>query len=240
MEKAMNPHHKTILSKFQTLQRDRQTQGKRPEHTELGIDRIWYGLRNAERREIMLAWIKDNKDISYDDWLALCDSLYHGESYEERCAPQTLLDKYPKFRQQLPLSQLDRWLEQLDGWAEVDTTCQSIFTHKDLLAGWSSWEKFLESLSQDKNTNKRRASLVLLVRPVSKSPDERLLTQMFTTVERLKSEKDKRITKAISWVLREASRQHHSDITTYLNENAQSLPAIAVRETRKKLETGKK
>jgi len=236
----MNPHHANLLDQFKTIARDRGTEGQRPEHIELGIDRICYGLRNPDRREIMLTWIKAHKDLSYDDWLALCDSLYHGDSYEERCASQTLLDKYPKYRRQLPLSQLDSWLGQLEGWAEVDTTCQSIFTHKDLLSDWDAWGTFLETLSQDDNMNKRRASLVLLVRPVSKSDDDRLLKQMFANVERLKHEDHKLITKAISWVLREASRQHHGAISAYIDENADSLPAIAVRETRKKLETGKK
>lgn len=236
----MNSHHAYFLKQFKALERDRKTDGMRPEHTEFGIDRKWYGLKNAERREIMLAWIKDHKTLIYEDWLALCDSLYHGDSYEERCAPQTLLEKYPKFRRQLLLSQMDVWLGQLDGWAEVDTTCQSIFTHNDLLADWGNWQAFLENLSQDENINKRRASLVLLVRPVSKSDDPRLLQQMFDNIERLTHEKDKRITKAISWVLREASKQHHATIETYLNDNADTLPAIAIRETRKKLETGKK
>jgi len=234
----MHPHHKTILTQFQALQSD--SDNTRLEHIELSVDRIWYGVRNPDRRAIMLNWINNHKDITYEDWLALCDSLYHGDSYEERCAPQTLLDKYPKYRRQLPLSQLDHWLGQLDGWAEVDSTCQSVFTHKDLLADWENWQPFLDALSQDGNINKRRASLVLLVRPMSKTDDVRLRQQTFTNIDRLKHESHKLITKAISWLLRESIRHHRSTVEQYLEDNQETLPAIAIRETRKKLETGTK
>lgn len=236
----MNQHHTYLLEQFQAKQGDRSTQGQRPEHDELGVDRIWYGIRNPVRREIMLNWINNHKDISYDDWLALCDSLYNGDSYEERCAPQTLLSKYPKYRRQLPLSQLDHWLGQLEGWAEVDSTCQSVFTHKDLLADWENWQPFLDALSQDDNINKRRASLVLLVRPMSKTDDMRLRQQTFANIDRLKHESHKLITKAVSWLLRESIRHHRSTVEHYLEDNQESLPAIAIRETRKKLETGTK
>lgn len=234
----MNQDHRYLVEQFQQLERPRTDTGQRPEH--LGTPRIWYGLKNAERRQILLDWIADHKDLSYDDWLALCDLLYHGVSYEERCASQTLLAKFPQHRRQLPLSQFDNWLELLEGWAEVDSTCQSIFNDKDLLSDWDSWQVFLEALAQDENINKRRASLVLLVRPVSKSSDERLISQALANAESLKHEKDKLITKAISWILREAVKLHRDTIETYLDSNAESLPAIAVRETRQKLATGKK
>lgn len=234
----MNQDHRYLVEQFKQLERRRTDSGQRPEH--LGTPRIWYGLKNAERRQILLDWIADHKDLSFDDWVALCNLLYHGVSYEERCASQTLLAKFPKYRRQLPLSQFDRWLELLEGWAEVDSTCQSIFSDEDLLSDWDSWQVFLNALAQDENINKRRASLVLLVRPVSKSSDERLIGQALANVESLKYEKDKLITKAISWILREAVKLHRDTIEAYLDDNADSLPAIAVRETRRKLETGKK
>ena len=148
--------------------------------------------------------------------------------------------RFPKFRSQLPLSRLDSWLGELEGWAEVDSTCQTVFSAADLLADWHGWEALLEALSLDDNVNKRRASLVLLTAPITKSADERILELSFRLIDRLKSEKDKRITKAVSWLLRKGIKQHRAAIADYLDANAESLPAIALRETRKKLATGKK
>lgn len=234
----MNPHHQHLVREFQATEPGRGQTTHRPEHR--GISRRWYGLTNAQHRQIILDFIKAHKALSFDDWLALIDALYQGESYEERCAPGTLFKRFPEFRRQLPLSQLDRWLGELEGWAEVDSTCQTVFTAADLLADWPRWEAFLDALSRDSNVNKRRASLVLLTAPIAKSADERILQLSFRLIDRLKSEKDKRITKAVSWLLRKGIKQHRNAISDYLDANAESLPAIALRETRKKLATGKK
>ena len=234
----MNPHQAYLLEQFKQASKHGGTVIQRPEH--LGSSRTLFGLRNAKRREIIQGWIDDHKDISYDDWAALIDALYHGQSYEERCTPPTLFAKFPKYRRQLSLIQLDLWLGQLEGWAEVDSTCQSIFKAKDMLSKWDEWQPFLQRLTQDKNINKRRASIVLLTSPISDSPDERFLKQSLDNVETLKHERDKLITKAISWVLRKGVKKHRQAIEGYLHENVDSLPAIAVRETRRKLATGKK
>lgn len=234
----MNPHHQHLVRQFQGAEPGRGQTTHRPEHR--AISRRWYGLTNAQHRQIILDFIKAHKALSFSEWLALIDILYQGESYEERCAPGTLFKRFPKFRRQLPLSRLDCWLGELEGWAEVDSTCQTVFTAADLLADWQGWEALLDALSRDSNVNKRRASLVLLTAPISKSADERILQLSFRLIDRLKSEKDKRITKAVSWLLRKGIKQHRNAISGYLDANAESLPAIALRETRKKLATGKK
>lgn len=234
----MNPHHESILRQIQAAIPGRGNTTQRPEH--LGTTRRWYGLKNEQTRRILLDFRAANKDLSYEDWLALIDSLYQGESYEERCAPRTLFNKYPRYRRQLPRPQLDAWLGCLNGWAEVDSACQTVFTDKDLLADWSGWTALLESLAGDANINKRRAALVLLTAPISQADDPRILDLSLALIERLKGEKDGRVTKAISWLLRKGVKQHRAAIAAYVDANAASLPAIAVRETRRKLRTGKK
>ncbi len=234
----MNLHHQAILRQIQATEPGRGQTTQRPE--QLGSNRRWHGLKNDQRRRILLDFCAAQKGLSYDDWLALIDSLYHGDSYEERCAPQTLLLKYPRYRRQLPRPQLDAWLGRLDGWAEVDSTCQTVFSAADLLADWEGWSALLRSLAADENVNKRRAALVLLTAPITQSPDRRILDLSLTLINCLKGEKDKRITKAISWLLRKGVKQHRGAITAYLEAQAEGLPAIAVRETRRKLATGKK
>ena len=234
----MLAHHAYLIEQFTQASKHHGAKSQRPEH--LGTSRTMYGLKNDVRREVIYRWIADNQDIAFSEWVALIDSLYQGISYEERCTPPTLFSKYRDYRQKVPLSQLDTWLGHLEGWAEVDSTCQSIFTAKEMLADWDGWQAFLVSLSQDENINKRRASLVLLTAPISKSPDERLIQLALKNVDNLKHEKDILITKAISWVLRKGIKQHRQTIETYLKQNIDSLSAVAVRETRRKLTTGKK
>ena len=74
----------------------------------------------------------------------------------------------------------------------------------------------------------------------SKPTDEEVADTALENIELLKHEKEILITKAISWVLRSMIRHHREKVAEYLEENAATLPAIAVRETRTKLSTGKK
>lgn len=82
--------------------------------------------------------------------------------------------------------------------------------------------------------------MVLLVKSVRESKDEKLANLSFEMIANLKTEKDKLITKAISWLLREMIKNYRQRIENYLEENKNSLPSIAIRETTNKLKTGKK
>ena len=232
------PHHQTILRQFQQTEPGRGQTTQRPEH--LGTARKWYGLKNDQRRRIMLDFCAAHKDLSYDDWLALIDALYHGDSYEERCAPRPYSSSTRATAVNCRWRSLDAWLGCLDGWAEVDSACQTVFSDQDLLADWAGWSALLAALADDADVNKRRAALVLLTAPITQSNDPRILELSLQLIEHLKGERDKRITKAISWLLRKGIKQHREAIAAYLDANAASLPAIALRETRRKLSTGKK
>ena len=151
-----------------------------------------------------------------------------------------MLDYHPELRKTIGPRELGGWLGQLVGWAEVDSLCQNIFTAEELAANWSAWERFIQKLSRDRNINKRRAALVFLVGPVSYSKDPRFTRLAFVTMESLKNEKEILITKALSWLLRSMIALHKKEVVTYIAKNKNSLPKIALRETTRKLATGRK
>ncbi len=233
----MNKHHLELLAEIKKVA---DNIDKEPPKGYLGSSHQNYGLSNPQKREIAKAWKKDNKDISVDEFVALLNSLFQGKSYDEKTLAGMLLGYMTKQRRKINPAKLDQWLDELEGWAEIDGLCQSTFTAQELLDNWQEWKKWLKRFNQSQNISKRRASLVLLVKPVRDSEDIRLTDLALENIQGLKSEDDKLITKAISWLLREMTKKHHQLVEDYLNENEDSLPAIAVRETRKKLETGKK
>ncbi len=173
-------------------------------------------------------------------WLALLDALYSAPAFEQRLLAGHLLHARPTARRTLELARLRGWLGDLQGWCEVDTICQSGWSAAEVLARWNEWQPFLNALSRDEKMVLRRASLVLLKQPVVEAEDQRPADQAFANVERLMSERDPLIAKAVSWLLRELTRHHAPRVVDFLGEHARELPAVAVRETRRKLETGKK
>jgi 3-methyladenine DNA glycosylase AlkD len=109
-----------------------------------------------------------------------------------------------------------------------------------MAAAWPAWKALIERLAADANINRRRAALVLLCTPTRTSDDPRFRDLAFAVVEQLKAERPILITKAVSWLLRSMAGRHAAAVAAYLDANAASLPAVAVRETRVKLETGTK
>jgi 3-methyladenine DNA glycosylase AlkD len=167
----------------------------------------------------------------------LINSLYqNGKSFDEFVIAANLAGRV----KDIDLKSIDKWLNYTVGWAEVDSLCQSNFTADKVLPIWPSWKKLLTALSIDKNINKRRASLVLLCKTLGQSDDGRVSDFTFELVNKLKSEKEILITKAVSWVLRQLVRHHPDELAVYLEDNRSTLPKIAYREALKKLITGKK
>lgn len=206
----------------------------------LGTPRQVLGCTNDAMRMIAREVVKANPEWGDDEWLALLDRLFAGSWYEHRAMGGILLGRLSPLRQRLELVTLRRWLAGQAGWAEVDNTCQSSFTEAELLARWEEWAPFLTEINGAEPVSLRRASLVLLVSALRTTNDPRLVEQALANVTARSHEREGMITKAISWVLRSLALSQPEIVRDYLDTHAGRLPAVAVRETRIKLETGRK
>ncbi len=218
--------------------------GKGTKHTGnvayLGNDHFSYHISNPIKRTIIKEFVSRHKDISLQEFTDLLDVLFESSSHDEKSIAGMLLGYYKKHRATLNPKLLDAWLPHLKGWAEIDCLCQSNFTAGELLADWKTWQSLLTKFSKDKDISKRRASLVLLTGPVSQSNDSKLFDLSIKNIETLKGEKDILITKAISWLLRSMVKHHKAAVGIYIEQNLSSLPKIAIRETQRKIKTGRK
>lgn len=199
-----------------------------------------YFVRVPERRAIAKAWASEHGRAEAALVLEVVDSLLTGESYEERTMAGFVLGYHRRARAAVRPADLDRWLGLVNGWAEVDSLCQSLFPAEQMLADWGAWRSLLERLAVDPDRNRRRAALVLLTGPVKQSGEERLKGLAFANVDRLRAERDPLIAKAVSWLLRALAERHPQAVAAYLGAAGAQLPAIAVREARTKLATGRK
>lgn len=206
----------------------------------LGTSHKVLNVRTADKRRLAKEFYKSHTDIALKDFLSLLDSLYMGESFEEVTLASELIGFYRQHINSIRLGSFNKWLGTLEGWAEVDTLCSGPIDASVLLANWNSWYTWLTKWRVSKNIQKRRASLVFLVKPVTKNPNTQLRGLAFAQIEGLKAEKEVMITKAISWLLRALASQNPREVKKYVNDNLDTLPKIAVRETLRKIETGKK
>ncbi|CAN5337999.1 hypothetical protein BH10BAC4_BH10BAC4_22240 [soil metagenome] len=206
----------------------------------LGTTSYRYAINLPTLRMIAKEWMNHYRQLSANDFTKLLTSLAKGNSHTEKIFVGILLDYATKDQRKFDPVLFDKWLDHLEGWAEVDSMCSGKYSSREIPGDWTRWKKQLIRLSKSKNINKRRASIVFLVAPLRKNRNEEMLTIALQNVDRLKSEKEILITKAISWILRSAVGHHKEEIKKYVALNKESLPKLAVRETLTKLITGRK
>lgn len=188
----------------------------------------------------MKEWVKKHRDISQEAYEKTLLALSQGAVHEEKITVGMLLSYLPRHRRHLHPFFVDRLLETREGWLEVDSICQNIFTAEEILASWAQWHLLLSQFVRDENIQKRRASLVLLVGPVTYNESIKLADLAFEQIEHVKHEKEILLTKAVSWLLRSLIKHHKERVGEYVTTMSNSLPKIAMRETKQKLHTGKK
>lgn len=234
----INAFHEEILNLI------KKNSGKGTRHTfsdsYLGNNHLRYAIAIPCLRVIAKDWMRAHRHLDPGALADLLTSLIEGKSSTEKMMAGIMMGYATHPQRQFDPIIFDRWLNQLEGWAEVDAVCTGDFTITQLPSDWPRWKRLLNRLSKDPNINKRRASLVLFCSPVSRIKDDRLAEMAFKNLERLKSEKDVLITKAISWLLRSMIRHYRESVSAYISQNQETLPRIAVRETLAKLKTGRK
>jgi len=235
---VMNKYHKEILGLI------KENSGTPTQHTfldgYLGNDHPRYPINNPTLRLIAKEWMKDHLTLSAADFEKILTSLIKGESSTEKFMAGMLMDLSTKDQRKFTPGVFDTWLDHLIGWAEIDVVCTGQYPITEIPAQWKEWKKLLTKFSKSKNISKRRASVVLLCSPLSRPVDNELVRLAFENIDRLKQEREILITKAISWVLRSMVRHHRKSLVDYLKKNGDTLPKIALRETARKLDTGKK
>jgi 3-methyladenine DNA glycosylase AlkD len=231
-------HYNEILRLIQ------QHAGRATQHTfldrYLGNSHPRYAISAPVLRQIAKEWMREHRHLTAKEFAVVIDSLIKAPSSTEKCMAGILLDASTKEQRTFDPRLFDKWLDHLEGWAEIDSVCTGKYTVTEIPAQWRIWKSLINKFSKSKNINKRRASLVLFCSPLRSVNDERLADHALVIVDRLKHEKEIIITRAISWILRSMDKLHRKKLESYLNENMDTLPKIAVRETMIKLTTGVK
>jgi 3-methyladenine DNA glycosylase AlkD len=236
---VVHPRHADLLAAIQRTGGPRR-QGNDHNDSYGSSGHPFYRVPVPVRREIARTWLAGDRTRPTAEILAVTESLFAGDSHEEKTLAALLLGYHRATRNRTGPADVERWLDHLNGWAEIDTLCYGIYTAPELLAGWADWENLLRRLSHAPDPNRRRAALVLLTKPIHACDDERLRELAVEIVDRQHGDRNPLVTKAVSWLLRSMVTHHRDAVAGYLAANEATLAAIVVRETRTKLATGTK
>jgi 3-methyladenine DNA glycosylase AlkD len=206
----------------------------------LGSNKPTRCIKTGDIKKLAADFIKKNK-LGKDEYFKLIkDLIENAKTFEEIDVAAKILGNKNDYRKEIKLDDLGYWLTFTHGWAEGDVISQSNFEAEELLNRWNEWEKFLTKMNRSKNIQQRRASLVLLCKTLRQSDEEKVYDLAIKLANNLKSEKEILITKAVSWVLRSAVKNHKNEVEKYIEENKETLPKVAYKETLNKVQTGKK
>ncbi|WP_276365404.1 DNA alkylation repair protein [Chryseolinea sp. H1M3-3] len=206
----------------------------------LGNKHPMYPITSPQMRKIAKDWIREHKDMPANEFAALITDLIEGKTFTEKYMAGILLDYAKADQKMFKPALFDKWLNHVEGWAEVDGLCTNKYSRTEIVNQWATWKPLLLKFSRSKNIQKRRASLVLFCSPLNQVSNMDMSLTALQNVDRLKNEKEVLITKAISWVLRSMVKLNREILEDYLRDNADTIPKIALRETKVKLETGRK
>jgi DNA alkylation repair enzyme len=111
-------HHRALLAGLKAHRRNRVHSQANDSY--VGSGHIYYDVSVPVRRTLAKNWLKENRGIEDAEFLAVVGSLFGGESHEEKTLASILLASHPSGRKAVGPKQLNAWLDELVGWAEID------------------------------------------------------------------------------------------------------------------------
>lgn len=199
----------------------------------------FYGVSLGDLRSLARRWHRRYPEANPGDVAALADALWSRGVREEMVLAALLHGHDRKAREGFGLRTVDRWVRSIDNWETADAVGAS------LLAPWVADDpergyRTLDLLSRRRNPWARRLALVGCLGTGRTSEAARWWPRVESLVLRASGDREGGIPKAVSWVLRVHTARCPDRVAALLARHAPVLPAIAVRETRNKLETGTK
>jgi 3-methyladenine DNA glycosylase AlkD len=194
--------------------------------------RTLLGTRVPDLKRIAATWGREHPDVDPGELRSLVYALCDGATREEQILGIMLLRGLaPALR----WSDFDRLRRSLDTWEATDGLAH--YLAEWVAADLTRRSDRLRSMARSRHLWTRRLAVVTASQLNRHGLGIELTVEL---VDQVRAERDPMITKAVSWALRELAVAAPHTAEEYLERRADELPAIAIRETRNKLRTGKK
>ncbi|MCB9357696.1 MAG: DNA alkylation repair protein [Calditrichaeota bacterium] len=200
------------------------------------------GYLGTEKYELLGVYKKDLDHIARglavelpEDWVDALNTLRAATIFEAKSLAVELAVRKRKSFEKRHWSDFSKWLDDCEGWALVDGLCCDLLSV--FLVRWPDLAEKTDSWQRSKNLWKRRAAIVVLVRPIR---DGHFADELFARMAHLAADHDPMIHKAVSWGLRSAISTHRGHVEEFLHDHESVLKPVVLREVRSKLTTGLK
>jgi len=191
------------------------------------------GVRTPALRRIAREAAREYRGarLRWERIVAVAEALWRGSIHEERLLAIEILARFGSRLDDWP--RFDRWVDSLTNWAETDGL--SIYLLAPMIGQRPERARRLPAWTRGASRWRRRAAAVALV-PLARRGLH--LEEAFAVCDRLASDRDDLVEKAVGWLLKEASRTEPRLVTEYLLKNRDQLSRATLRYACEKLPRG--
>jgi len=200
------------------------------------------GYLGTDQYEILGVYTKDVEKIGRElaaempeDWFDALNELRALPVFEAKVLATDIAVRVRKRFEKSHWPKFSKWLDDCEGWALADNLCCDVLSV--FLVRWPELVDKTENWTRSRNLWKRRASLVVLVRPARTGE---FADELFARAAILAADHDPMIYKAVSWALRSVISTHRAQVDRFLHDYSDVLKPVVIREVRAKLITGRK
>jgi 3-methyladenine DNA glycosylase AlkD len=185
----------------------------------------FYGLTNPAVEKLARQHFPELKDLGKKQIFALCEELWQSGYMEESLIACEWAYKLNKEYTPDDFTTFEHWIDKyVTNWAACDTLC-----NHTVGAIVEKYPQFIENLKQwTKSENRwlKRAAAVTLIIPAKHG---KFLGDIFEIADSLLIEKDDLVQKGYGWMLKEASKEHQTEVFHYVMKNKKEMPRTALR-----------
>jgi 3-methyladenine DNA glycosylase AlkD len=213
-----------------------------PEPTVVPIirtDRPFYGARVGDLRRTAADWLRGHRDAAPVEVAGLADRLWNAGVREEQLVACFLLAGHREALAATAPSRVRGWTALLDNWETTDQLGMNVLGPLVALDPTGRFAE-LEAMAADRRPWTRRVALVACTRLARADHAGELWPRVAGLLLALAGDREAALPKAGSWVLRSWLGPYPAEVAAFVDRHADRLPAVAVRETRAKLTTGRK
>jgi 3-methyladenine DNA glycosylase AlkD len=197
----------------------------------LKSDLEFWGASVGQIQAAVKAMAAGHRQMEHAEALALVDELWRQPIHERRMAAALFLERFRDRLSVDDLEFLERLIRESKTWVLVDVLAADVvgdIVEHDPLGG----EPVMDRWADDADFWMRRASLLAELRSIRHGAP---LHPFLTRADRMLSETEFFIRKAIGWVLREAGKKCPDEVAAWLGPRTHRASGVTMREAVKYL-----
>ena len=184
-----------------------------------------YGVRTPQVRIIAKKFFAQIKDLPKTEIFGICEQLLKSGYTEEAVMAFLWSENLKKCFEPNDFLVFEKWLNcYVSNWAECDTLCNH--TMGSFIEKYPSYIDNLKNWAKSSNRWMRRGAAVTLILPARKG---KFLEDVLEVADILLLDTDDLVQKGYGWMLKEASKQHQTQVFKYIMKNKAKMPRTALR-----------